>query len=82
MTDTANKRGPKGVLEDRTKLVAALRGIRGAEGYDRPSRFIRLKLADAGFVTIVPGETDGTRGRPADVVKLTPRGHAVVNFAR
>ena len=82
MTDTANKRGPKGVLEDRAKLVDALRGVRGMEGYTRPSRFIRLKLADAGYITIFPGEADGTRGRPADVVKLTARGHAVVNFAK
>ena len=82
MTDTAKKRGPASVLEDRTKLVAALRGIRGTEGYVRPSRFVRLKLAEAGYITIVPGESDGTRGRPAYITKLTPRGNAVVNFAK
>ena len=83
MTDTIkNKPGRPSIFDDRAKLTDALRGVKGVEGYSEPSRFIKLKLADAGYITIIPGKSDGTRGRPAFVTKLTARGHAVVNFAR
>lgn len=83
MTDTIkNKTGRPSIFDNRAKLADALRGVKGVEGYSEPSRFIKLKLADAGYISITPGKSDGTRGRPAYVVKLTPRGHAAVNFAR
>lgn len=83
MNDTIkNKPGRPSIFDDRAKLADALRGIKGVEGYSVPSRFIKLKLADAGYIRIVPGESDGKPGRPAFVTKLLPRGHAVVNFAR
>lgn len=74
MDTNINKPGRPDILEDQERLNAALLGVHGAEGYERPSRFLMLKLASAGYVSRGESAPTGRRGRPAYVFTLTPRG--------
>ena len=76
-------RGAPSILDPRNKqkLVSALKGIKGAEGHEAPSRYVLHVLADADMVRFEKVKGEG-RGRPALVPQLTSRGHAIVNFAR
>lgn len=82
MNTIANKTGRPGVMDDRGRTVAALKGIRGVEGYAEPSRYIKMKLAEAGLISFAKAEPTGSRGRRPYVATLTPKGHATVNFYR
>jgi len=75
MTDTVTKRGRKEIFEKRDQLVRALRSIqnRDAEGVELPSRFIQMRLADAGLIAFEDVKTGG-RGRPRKVAALTDEG--------
>ena len=75
------KRGAKSIFENKQKLVAALKGIKGHEGYAEPSRYHKMQMAEQGLVQFEIIQT-GTRGRPQHKAKLTSRGQAYVNFAK
>ena len=81
MDTQSKKAGRPATLSDKQRTVNALRGIRGVEGYTEPSRYIKLKLADAGLITFVHVKKGG-QGRPEHMAKLTPRGNAMVNFSK
>ena len=77
-------RGAPSITDPRnkTKLVEALKGIKGIEGYAEPSYHIKRQLAEAGYMKFVKGAPNGGRGRPANIAQLMPKGHAVVNFSK
>ena len=77
MTDTVNKRGRKAIFEKRDELVRALRSIQKQEqeGVKLPSRYVQMRLADAGLVQFDTVKTGG-RGRPRKVAELTQEGVA------
>lgn len=77
------KRGAKSIFDaaNKGKLVAALKGVKGTEGFVKPSRFIQMQMAECGFIEFDTVQT-GTRGRPAHAARLTRLGHSYVNFAK
>jgi hypothetical protein len=75
------KRGAKSIFEKREKLVAALKGIKGAEGFVKPSRFIQMQMAERGLIQFDTVQT-GTRGRPALKARVTRLGQSYINFAK
>lgn len=79
MADTVNRRGRKEIFEKRDELVRALRSIqkRDDEGVKLPSRYVQLRLADAGLVQFGTVKTGG-RGRPRKVADLTREGVAAL----
>lgn len=84
MTNTNKaKRGAPSITDARSKgkLLAALKGIKGVEGYAEPSYYHKRQLADAGYIGFETVKTEG-RGRPRHTAKLLPKGHATVNFAK
>lgn len=83
MSNNTAKRGAPSITDTRSKgkLLAALKGIKGTEGYAEPSYYHKRQLADAGYIGFVTEKSEG-RGRPRHTAKLTPKGHATVNFAK
>ena len=75
------KRGAKSIFENRDKLVAALKAIKGAEGYAEPSRYHKVQMADRGLIQFDTVQTGG-RGRPALKARVTRLGQSYINFAR
>ena len=78
MTDTVNKRGRKAIFEKRDELVRALRSIQKQEqeGVKLPSRYVQMRLADAGLVQFDTVKTGG-RGRPRKVADWYDAGGAL-----
>jgi hypothetical protein len=75
------KRGAKSIFEKRKKLIAALKAIRGTEGYAQPSRYHKIQMAERGLIRLEPAET-GLRGRPALVAQITRLGQSYINFEK
>ena len=73
------KRGAKSIFEKKTKLVSALKAVKGQEGYAHPSRYHLHQMADAGLLRFEDVKTGG-RGRPRQVALVTSRGQALINF--
>lgn len=61
--------GRPGMLENKQKICENLVKIRDNED-DKPSRYITLKLVDAGYLTVTDGKSDGP-GRPPKKYNLT-----------
>ena len=80
-SNSNSKRGAPSIFDRKDKLLAALKGIKGMEGYAEPSYYHKRQLAEAGYVGFVAVKQEG-RGRPRHNTKLTPKGQAVINFAR
>jgi hypothetical protein len=79
MTDTVKRSGRKAIFEKRDELVRALRSIekQEQEGVKLPSRYIQMRLADAGLVQFNTVKTGG-RGRPRRVAELSQEGVATL----
>ena len=77
------KRGAKSIFDtaNKGKLVTALKGIKGTEGFVKPSRFIQMQLAERGMIEFDTIQT-GTRGRPALKARVTRLGQSYINFAK
>lgn len=77
------QRGAKNIFDaaNKAKLVAALKGIKGAEGFAQPSRFIQMQLAERDLIRFEVVQT-GTRGRPAHKAAVTRTGQCIINFAK
>ena len=73
------KRGAKSILENKVKLVAALKAIKGHEGYAEPSRYHKQILAENELIRFDTIKT-GRRGRPSQSARVTARGQALINF--
>ena len=84
MIDNKEGRGAPGIFERRSKekLVAALKGVKGIEGFKQPSYYIKKQLAENGYLEFYKDPESSGRGRPQHLAKLTARGHATVNFAK
>jgi hypothetical protein len=81
MSNNKAKRGAPSIFERKDKLLKALKGIKGYEGYAEPSYYHKRLLAEEGYVGFVTVKQAG-RGRPRHNTKLTPKGQAIINFAR
>lgn len=69
-TETRGRRpGRPGMLENKQKIYQNLVKIRDNDD-GAPSRYIALKLVDAGYLTVTDGKSEGP-GRPPKVYKLT-----------
>lgn len=67
--ETRGRPGRPGFLENKQKIFENLVKIRDNED-NAPSRYITLKLVDAGYLTVTDGKSEGP-GRPPKVYKLT-----------
>lgn len=68
-TETRGRPGRPGVLDSNKAIFESLVKIRDNED-NKPSRYITLKLVDAGYLTVTDGKSEGP-GRPPKVYKLT-----------
>jgi hypothetical protein len=77
------KRGAKSIFdtENRSKLVDALKAIKGVEGYAQPSRYHKIQMAERGLIEFDTVKTGG-RGRPAKKARVTRKGQSYINFAK
>lgn len=73
------KRGAKSIFENKAKLVAALKAVKGAEGYAQPSYYHLRQMAERDLVAFDAVKHKG-RGRPRHQARVTARGQALINF--
>lgn len=74
------KAGRPSIFSDKNAILIALRAIKGEEKVN-VSRFLKLQLADRGFVSTIEVKS-GHRGRPSKKYVLTPRGMMYLNFSK
>lgn len=73
------KRGAKSIFENKTKLVAALKAVKGHEGYAEPSYYHKRQLAEQNLIAFDVVKREG-RGRPQHRARVTARGQAMIDF--
>jgi len=73
------KRGAKSIFESKQKLVAALKAVKGMEGYAEPSYYHKRQMAERDYIAFDVVKTEG-RGRPQHRARVTARGQALINF--
>jgi len=75
------KRGAKSIFDaaSKGKLVAALKAIKGMEGYAEPSYYHKRQLAEQNYIAFDAVKT-GARGRPQYRARVTNKGQALINF--
>lgn len=73
------KRGAKSIFENKGKLIAALKAVKGHEGYAEPSYYHKRQLAERDLIAFESVKSEG-RGRPQHQARVTARGQAMINF--
>lgn len=75
-TETVRAAGRPSIMDNREKLAEALVAIR-EETDEAPSRYVTIKLADAGYLDFKEVKGEG-RGRPRNVYRLSRKGRDFV----